>query len=342
MPRVQKTEQKPIPTVTNIAKVSQTSHKSDTPQEIKKPDFFETLDSFFTKKLKDNLNFYINGTASALNLLPFITSNFNILGFFQEKLELAGEYGSKIATVCQGLLNSIDNSNKRNLIPALGAFLELPVAALSSPENLWLYRGFALAPWNLTTVMQERPTYDCEGKTISNGKDGIKTIGGNFKEQGLGFIDSVKINLREIPKLIKELFKRPSKIIELSYGLFTSSSLQVVGALSATLGLKKLGATFRNIGAVGVDLSFTQDKDLANLKKLNKAHSKGTLKFGSSFVKAGLIWITAAIADWVHHFGLLADKVKNIPNLVLTIDRFATFFNVKGVLGITGDVKTKG
>ena len=287
----------------------------------------ECLKNKDTKKV---INYATNSGAAICNLFTFLNANFNFFDGIQEKFESISSVYSRIATGTQGLLLAADNFAVQNLIPTIGFALEVPIAIFSGSYDLWLYRGLSQGAGQLLTVLDRREVVDEKGEPIV--KDGkITLIGSDFTERG-GFIKSFTAFFNEVPKLVKELIEKPSRISKISHSLFAVSTFQIIGALTAMAGFKNIGAPIRNIAGAGVDWSFLTDikpKEIANRIKGMKvvcaeSQNKKGIDFSSLIPWAGITWITAAIVDQLKRIPDMEDKISGLTNLVMTSDRGAS------------------
>jgi hypothetical protein len=214
----------------------------------------ECLKNKDTKKV---INYVTNGGATVFNLFTFLNANFNFFDGIQEKFESISGIYSRIATGTQGLLLAADNFAVQNLIPTIGFALEVPIAIFSDSYDLWLYRGLSQGAGQLLTVLDRREVVDKKGEPIV--KDGkITLIGSDFTERG-GFIKRFTAFFNEVPKLVKELIEKPSRIRKISHSLLVISTFQIIGALTSMAGFKNIGAPIRNFSGIVVDWSFLTD-----------------------------------------------------------------------------------
>ena len=281
---------------------------------------------------KKAINYATNGGAALVNACTFLNANFNFIDGIQEKLESISGIYSRIATGTQGLILSSDNWAVKNLIPTIGFAFEVPIAIFSSPYDLWLYRGLSQGAGQLLTVLDRREAVDETGEPIV--KDGNITLhGSDFRERG-GFIKSFTTFCNEVPKLIKEVIEKPSRITKISHSLFIISIFQIIGGVTAMAGFKNIGAPIRNIAGIVVDWSFLTDikpeevKPRINGMKIVSVENqkKKGIDFSSLVVWGGMTWITAAVVDQLKRIPGVEDKIAGLTNLVMTSDRGASTF----------------
>ncbi len=285
----------------------------------------------FLKKYNNEINYAVNGGSSALNLLTFINGNFPFAEPIQEGLETISKFYTKCATGTQGFLTAIENYNRENLLPFIGNILEIPIAIFSSGYNLWLSRGVSQGLSQFQRIFEKRPLRDKEGNPIcgefltrdfSKSRDGSK----------LGWIGGLTAVCKEIPKILKELFKDPlNKIKDSTHLMFFFSLWQIVGALTGFTGLDKLGAGIRNIGGAAVDVALMQDKNITTQSDpVSKLNSNKKTK--TDYAISGSIWIGAEIVDFFKRFDFFSNMTNNLTNLSLFFDRLAATFMTKGNL----------
>ena len=296
-----------------------------------------------SKDGKKVINYATNGGASLFNLFTFLNANFNFIDGIQEKFEFISGIYSRIATGTQGLLLAADNFVVQNLVSTIGFALEVPIAIFSDPYNLWLYRGLSQGAGQLLTVLDRREIVDEKGEPIE--KDGkVTLIGSDFTERG-GFIKSFTAFFNEVPKLIKELFEKPSRISKISHSLLVISTSQIIGGLVAMAGFKNIGAPIRNISGIVVDWSFLTDikpKEVGprinGMKVVDAKNQKRKgLDLNSLVVWAGMTWITAAVVDQLKRIPGVEDKVAGLTNLVMTSDRGASTLMTNANLDTTSN-----
>lgn len=271
--------------------------------------------SLLTQKQKNIINYLTNGGAALFNLLTFVEGNWGLFGFNNDWMEKISGWFSKLATGTQGILGAFDTFKKQNLIPYIGFLLEVPVAIFASGYNLWLARGLTQG-WT-----QLHGTFKRRELTTKDGKE--KYIGDDCTRFG-GWIEGVKINLRELPKIVKEIFTKPfEKKQSFPRAMFTCSFFQIIGALTAFCGLEKIGAGIRDFWGALVDFAFMLDPGPHKTK--DNETNNNQKKEGTSYVPAGMVWVGAAVVDFVKRF---TDIIPNMTQLSLFFDRLASVFYV--------------
>lgn len=289
---------------------------------------------------KKAINYATNGGAALVNLFTFLNANFNFIDGIQETLEAISGIYSRIAVATQGLILASDNFVVKNLIPTIGFALEVPIAIFSDNYNLWLYRGLSQGAGQFLTLLDRREIVE-KGEPII--KDGNITLhGSDFRERG-GFLGSFTTFCKEIPKLVKELIDKPSRIRKVSHSFLVISTSQIIGGLIAIAGFKNIGAPIRNISGAAIDWAFLTDikpkevTDRINGMKVVSAESqrrKG-IDFSSLIAWAGMTWITAAVVDQLKRIPGIEDKIHGLTNLVMTSDRGASTLFTNGNLETT-------
>lgn len=283
----------------------------------------EKNEVIFLDKLKYWVNITTNGGASVFNLFTFMEGNWGLLGLNQERLEFWSGFLSKVATGTQGILGMVDTGIKRNIIPLIGFFLEIPVSMFSSDNNLWLYRGLTQG-WIQFQGVFKRTVLKIKD---NNNEEKEKFVGDNWKERG-GIWTGIKTNLHIIPKTVREIFNDLKITVTRGKGfphaLLTCSFFQMVGALTALCGFEKTGAGIRDFWGATVDFAFMLDKkpnDATNNSQLPDENKNKS----ASYFPAGIVWVGAAIIDFVKRF---TDRVPNMTQLSLFFDRLASVFFV--------------
>ena len=248
----------------------------------------------FIEAHKRKINIAANGGAAIFNALTFVEGNWGFTGTNIELMERASSILSKFATGTQGILGAVDNLTKENLIPLIGNALEVPIAIFASGYNLWLARGLSQGWVQMQGVFKQR---------LLETTDGVKKLlGDDFSKRG-GWMFGANTNIKELPKIIKEIFTKPfSREQGFSRGVFACSSFQMFGALTSFLGFEKLGAGIRDFSGSMVDFAFMLDKN---------------------YVPAGIVWVGAAIVDFIKRF---TDRIPNLTELSLFFDRAASVF----------------
>ena len=286
------------------------------------------VNNYNTKKV---LNLGLNGGSSLLSLFSFINSNFHIFDFAKEKLERASEILSKIAIGKTGFLSAADLWQKKNLIPCIGFALEVPIAIFSSGYNLWVSRGISNALAEFALIIDQREVVDRKGEPILDKKGNIQLINGDFEDRG--WWNGFTITCKEIPRLMLELIKKPSRIKKLSHSLTLVQLVQMTAPIFGLLGAKMVEASIRNVCAIGTDVSLLLDKNIKSSSKNQVTPQKG-INLKSPFVRSGLTWIGTAIIDELKRFDFISDKLNNLTSLSLAFDRGAAANYTHGLLNI--------
>lgn len=267
------------------------------------------------------INFAVNLSASITNFLTFFNGNFNFSEAHHEKLETISTFLAKCGTGIQGFTNAISNFRLVNLLAAVGSAMEIPVAIFANGYNLWLSRGIAQGLSQYNAVMSRTPKLDNDQKQLLIGSEPQKYK--HFKEEG--FFGGAWITLKESWKQLKEL---PSKFADKKGrcpGFINLFSLFMIGgSLISFAGLYKIGAFIRDFGGGAVDCAFMIDPEREG--KTKTVSSNGNPEKGgvSYLLLSGVIWIGAAIVDFLKRFDFFSKKVNNFTQLSLAFDRGAS------------------
>lgn len=283
--------------------------------------------NFLSDRSKTNINLAFNGIASATNLLTTLNGNFIGISSIQEGLETISSFCSKTATAVQGLLNGVLAFEKKNLIALIGGFCELPIAFFTSGYNLFLARGLSAGLNHFDSIISRTQKTKDETTLLDN--KGNPQYYDNFKKEG--WVKGLKTIFRHIPKLTKELYKKPFEREGLfPRSFYLCSSFMILGSLIAFTGLTKLGASIRHVfgGLAGVALA-TDMKKNTNLKQqtLNPNEKPKGL---SNYATSGVLWVLAAIPDLLKHYDFFSSRVNNSTELALCLDRMAGLFFIFG------------
>ena len=318
------------------------------PQKIPRPNNSTVIERITSHETKMLLNYAANGGASVFNLLTFLNGNFHFFDGIQEKLEKFGEIMSRIATGTQGLVLAADTWKTENLIPFFGFLLEIPIAMFTSGNDLWLRRGVPQALGQLYRIIDQREIVDKNGEPIlKNGK--AQVIEGDFSEHGnkLGWWKGFTTTCREMPKLVKEVIDKPSRIHKLTHSLFLASIFQTTGTVLAMFGSVLIGAGIRDAAGVLCDYALMRDENLQNTTsgnipetQVNKKRGLLGFNFDSVIVRSGIVFTLAAIVDFAKRFQYFFDKINNLTEFSLFFDRGAALMYTIGNLGIKSEGHT--
>ena len=292
------------------------------------------------KQNQHTINYIVNGGASILNLFAFLNGNLKFMEGIQEKLEIFTDIYTKTACGIQGLIVAVKTFHTKNIIPLIGNALEIPTAIFSKGFDLWLFRGISQGLKQFYRIIDQREVVDKDGEPIKDKNGNTQVIGGNFSQRGC--FKSFTTTIKETPKILSELIKKPANIKNLSHSLTLASVFQIGGALLALLGFKNIGATIRDTAGAGVDFALMTDKNKKNnspstyqsTTNIEKTPEKKGINFSSPFVQAGLTWILASVADWVKRLSFIENLLPNLTNLSLFSDRGASMWFTKGNLEI--------
>lgn len=290
------------------------------------PNYSSAKATWPSDEIKTKINIAFNGVASASNLLATLNGNFPLIDSLQEPIEKISAFLSKSATGIQGLLNAIIAFEKKNAIALAGGLLELPIAFFVKGFNLFLARGVSAGLNHFDSIIS-RTKKTKDGSVVLDEKGNAQYYD-NFKKEG--WLEGFKTILKHIPILGKEIYQKPLEREGLfSRSFFLCSSFMILGSITSFLGLNKLGAGIRHIfgGLAGVALA-TDMKTNTNIKQ--KSEDIKTPKGISNYATSGLLWILAAVPDFLKHFEFFTNKVNNPTELALFLDRLAGLFFIFG------------
>ena len=282
------------------------------PTDIRKKDARSFFENPLTipDKAKNYINSGANGLASAFNLLTFLNSNFKVFDPIQNILEKASEVFTKCSTAAQGFVNLLVSIEKKNIVSATGAALEIPIAICASGFNLFLARGVSGGMNQFDSVMKRTKR---EGNQNEYYED--------FKKEG--WLKGFTTLTRQMQKYTKEIFKNPLQKEGLfPRSFFLSSVFMILGPLIHLSGLHKTGAFVRD--------SFG---GLASLSLLTDKESKGL----SNYFLAGVSWTFGAIFDYLKRLSFIEDKITGLTELSLCLDRIGGMFYTFGNMGENQD-----
>ncbi len=286
-------------------------------QNIKQPNLSSQIDNFL-KRNKNSINKWTNYSSAITCGASFIISNANVPEILKAGFRQFGFGLTSLATTASGIVNAHSGIKGKNILATIGAAAEIPTSIAAIGKNLWLFRGIPLFGQNQQLIFSNLEARDKNNERTT----GVK-LDTTFKNiPGIkGFWKGLTIMIGEMPHIIHDFIKDPKKTLKSSpQVVFLSTTSQLVGAIAALFGHEKVGAAFRNIGAVGVDAGCALHQ--SNEKKVSK------LKGLSDYFLAGIIWGGAAVIDFFKRFDFISDKIAGLSELEYTLDRFATaFFN---------------
>ena len=291
----------------------------------------ETITSSKTKKF---LNYFANGSSSVSSLITFLNGNFKWFDSIQEKLESLSEVVSKTALTTIGFVGSVDLWQKKNPVTFLGYALLVPISLLSKGYDSWVARGFSYGACNAVVVIDRREVVDDSGEPILDKNGKVQTLSGDFSDKGWwnGFTTTFK----ECGKMLKELYKKPSRISNFSHATLVASLFQMLGPIPGLFGYKTIEATIRDVSSALGDTALLLDKDSKNqdtsTQKQNKLQSLINLK--SPIVQSSLLWICTSVIDLLKRFDFISNNINNLTELSSFFDRTASIRFTQGVLHI--------
>ncbi len=276
---------------------------------------FERLRSQINEnKKKINTAFCI--AASITNLFVFLNNNINFFNVDSESSEKVGNFFARLGVVVRGITGGLDSFNKNNLLPFLGFMGEIISGLFIGGDNLWLARGIAQGTHQSQGIIKRRGIkVTKDGKEITLGKND----GDNFKKYKIKRGEGLWLTIKELGKIIKELFTNPFNKEQLfSHSVFTCSLGMIVGPLIYLSGLKKLGAGIRDFGGAAVDWGYMIDK---------------REKDEPSFIPCGTVWNGSALVDFIKRFDFFTSKLKSLTQLSLFFDGIAAAYYANANFG---------
>ena len=282
-----------------------------------------------SKKVKQAANNWSNWGSAGLNLLTFSNANFHFLDQFQEAIEKLSEVATKATYLISGIAGSIDLWGKKNPLSFTGFASGIPLTLLSTNYNLYLAYGIPYGLGNFAIIADQREVVDKNGEPIPDKDGNVQLINGDFSSRG--WIDGLKITLTESGKIIKELVQEPQRIKKISHALLSSSVFEMFGPLVGYLGLEKLGSFIRSSGTIATQTAFLLHND-SNKKSSVEDRGKVTLK--SSIALGGILGITGSAIDFIKRVEFISDKIPNLTNLSLALDRGMGALLVSGIMDI--------
>ncbi len=287
------------------------------------------LEILKSKKVKQAINNGANWGAAACNILTFANGNFNFLGSVQDVLEKASEIFTKLTYNITSLAGTIDLWEKKNLIPFAGFASGVPLTMMNSHYNLFLAYGIPYGLGNFAIITDQREVVDKKGEPILDKDGNVQLINGDFSKRG--WMTGFSTTLRESGKMIKELIEKPQRIKKISHALFTSSVFEMFGPIVSYLGLEKIGSFIRSSGTIATQTAFLLHND-SNKKASIENHGKMTLK--SSIAMGGLFGIGGSAIDFLKRSEFISEKIPNLTNLSLALDRAMGALIVSGIMDI--------
>lgn len=293
----------------------------------------------------------LNIGSALLNLAAFVNGNLNFRSDLQDKIKSYSDFSTKAAISLSGVISAVDTLNKNSLAFA-GWIVEAMIPVISSKYDVWLFRGLSQSTINTKSILDNKPIYDVNGNHTKDLKGKEQHVGGTYIYQEgekrctkacikATYKDTVETTKKELPDVYSRLIQKPSRIKDYSYALTFSSTFQFLGGLIALFGFRKLGAGIRDFGGTCADFAFMchkdrEQKDSSHTKVEAKEEHKFSLSkildFKSDFVKAGVIWIGAAIVDFFKRFDFFESRINNLTELSLASDRCASAFFISANL----------
>ena len=285
-------------------------------------------------KVKTRINIGFNGIAAVSNLITFLNGNFFHIEALQEIMEKLSGAITKLATGIQGVVNASIAFEKKNIVALIGGAAELPIALLTSGYNLYLARGVSAGLNHFDSIISRTKKLK-ENGTVALDETGNELYYDNFRKEG--WFEGLKILMKHIPKLTKELYEKPferSGLFPRSF--FLCSLFMILGPIIALVH-EKTGAVVRHLfgGLAGIALA-TDLKKSANIStstKKTESTQDRKQKGLSNYAISGILWVLAAIPDVLKRFDFISSKINNGTEIALCLDRLAGIFFIFGNQG---------
>lgn len=283
-------------------------------------------------KTKAIVNYAANGTAAAFAFLTFLSANLNLFDSSQEKLDWASEKLERFGNAVSGLIGAIDLGQKKNLLPCLGYASMVPISTFIDGFNNWLARGVSIALNFYAFIIDRREVVDKDGEPIKDKGGNIQYLDADFSDEG--WMEGLKVSLKESGKLLKELYNKPTRIKKFSHAALLTSIGQMLGPIIHIVGLKKVGSFVRNIAGIGGYAALLLDR-----RAKGKTFLGMNLK--SPVVQCSLLRIGTSIFDQMKQFDYFSSRIKNLTDISLALDRLAGLRFTKGIFDINKKVSSR-
>ena len=289
---------------------------------IKNKSFKEII---FDPKTKTILNYAANGSAAAFAFFTFLSANLNLFEKGQEYLDVISDKLERFGNACSGLIGGLDLWQKKNLLPFVGYISMVPISIFINGYNNWLARGLSIGLNSYAFIIDRREVVDEKGEPILDKNKKVQYLSGDFSDEG--WFESLKVSLIESGKLIKEIFQDPKKIKKFSHATVLTSITQMVGPIISILGLKQIGSVIRNIAGVAGYAALLLDR-----RKPEKPFFG--INFQSSVVQCSILRIGTSFFDLLKRIDFFSERIKNLTDLSLALDRLAGLRFTKGIFDI--------
>lgn len=303
------------------------SEDFDTSHLVGNKSFFQIIKEPIAKKV---INGVFNGSSAALNFAAFLNAQFGLYDFAQEYLEKSAELLTKAAYNSIGIIGSIDVWEKKNLIPFLGFAMGIPLTVLSSGYDVWLMNGIPYGFGNFIIVTDQRELVDKNGSFIKSSDGKVKLLGGDFKELGWG--KGLSKTLEECRKMVFEITEKPKKLLNsVSHALLASSVFELFGPVVYMFGQEKIGSFIRSTGTIATQTAMLFHDDSSSEVSEKK---RGKISLTSDVSKSAVLGVTASMLDFIKRTDFISDKIPNLTNLTLGIDRVSNYLIMSGIFNI--------
>lgn len=278
----------------------------------------------YDPKIKHTLNRTVNGTASAFAFLTFVNGNLHLVESIQEYLEPFSEKLERLGNALSGVIGGIDLWQKKNFPPFLGYTSMVPISLLFDSYNNWLLRGFSIGFNGFAFIIDRREVVDKDGEPVKDENGQIKHLSGDFSEKS--WLDSIKTSTKESYKMLREMCKRPERIKKFSHAILITSLVQIVSPFIAYFN-RKIGSTIRNISGAANYVGLLLDRRKIGGKFWG-------INFKSPVVQCSLLRIGTSIFDLMKHFDFFSNRINNLTDISLSLDRLAGLKFTRGIFEI--------
>ena len=283
----------------------------------------------FDDRTKTILNYAANGSAAAFAFFTFLSANLNLFDRAQEYLDVVSDRLERFGNACSGVIGGIDLWQKKNLLPFVGYVSMIPISTFIDGYNNWLARGVSIGLNSFAFIIDRREVVDENGEPIFDQNKKAQHLSGDFSEEG--WLKGLKVSLTESKNLIKEIYNKPERIKKFSHATLITSLTQITGPIISVLGLKYIGSVIRNVAGVAGYIALLLDKR----KPENPFFG---INFKSPVVQCSILRIGTAFFDLLKRIDFFSERIKNLTDISLALDRLAGLRFTKGIFDIKKQV----
>lgn len=286
---------------------------------------FNLSEVLTNSKIKSVLNCAVNGTASAFAFFTFINGNFKFIESIQEYLEPVSEKLERTGNALSGIIGGIDLWQKKNFPPFLGYVSMVPISFFFDSFNNWLLRGFSIGFNAFAFIIDRREVVDKNGEPEKDENGQVKYLSGDFSNRG--WLSSIKTSCEESYKMLCELYKKPSNIKKFSHAVLLTSITQIVSPFIAFFINRPIGSIIRNTAGVANYVGLLLDRRKPDGPFFG-------INFKSPVVQCSFLRIGTSIFDTMKNFDYFSDKITNLTDISLALDRLAGLKFTRGIFDI--------